>query len=159
VLAILLSRARYYTQQYTGKNKPRDDEGFVSVKTCMSPILESPSSTTYFSKPSFDANFSKREGNILHHDPTLTAFTQLGAFKLQCNRALISLIDSKNQYILSEATKNVSLRSPHKADSGDGLFLGTRVLDRAWGICPQTIENFQDEDSSMERPDSLSMSS
>jgi hypothetical protein len=127
----------------------------------MSPILESPTSSAHFSKPPFDSNrlLNRADDNLLYHDPTLTAFAQLAAFKLQCNRAIISLIDSNTQYILSEATKSVSLKSPHSADSGDGLFLGARFLDRAWGMCPETIEFFQDEDGNMSKSESFSQSS
>jgi hypothetical protein len=124
----------------------------------MSQTPETPSSNQHTSKEARAKTWSldRAEDNIFCHDPTLTAFAQLGTFKLHCNRAIISLVDSKSQYILSEATKSVSLKASHKADPGDELFLGNRFRDRAWGICPATIEYFQDEDGSLPNSDTLS---
>ncbi|EHL03764.1 hypothetical protein M7I_0116 [Glarea lozoyensis 74030] len=146
----------YYKHQHEGPKKLADDES-SSFRTCMSPILESPTPGSLFTKPPIDSTRvpNRADDNLLYHDPTLTAFAQLAAFKLQCNRAIISLIDSNIRYILSEATKSVSLKSPHRADSGDGLFLGARFLDRAWGMCPETIEFFQDEDGSVSKTESF----
>jgi hypothetical protein len=124
----------------------------------MSPILESPSSNAHLSQPARETNWTldRADDNLFYHDPTLTAFAQLATFKLKCKRALISLVDSKTQYILSEATKSLSLKSPHKADPGDELLLGARFRDRAWGICPATIEYFQDEDGNAAKLETLS---
>lgn len=68
------------------------------------------------------------DSQLLSHDPTLTAFAQLGAFRLNCERSFISLMDYDNQYILAEATRSVSLQSPEQCDEGDEVYLGPRVL-------------------------------
>ncbi|QSZ37836.1 hypothetical protein DSL72_008936 [Monilinia vaccinii-corymbosi] len=78
----------------------------------------------------------------LTHDPTLTAFAQLGAYRLNTERSFISLMDSENQYIIAEATKSVSLHTQDLTDPDDRIFLGARILDMVWGICPNTIQMF-----------------
>lgn len=88
------------------------------------------------------------DSQLLTHDPTLTAFAQLGAFRLNCQRSFISLMDRDNQYILAEATRSVSLVSPAVCDQGDEVYLGARVLDMLWGVCPNTIQVFTAKDGS-----------
>ena len=88
------------------------------------------------------------DSQLLAHDPTLTAFAQLGAFRLRCQRSFISLMDHENQYILAEATQSVSLNSPDQSLPGDEIYLGARVLDMIWGVCPNTIQVFTAADDS-----------
>ncbi|PQE21560.1 hsp90 protein [Rutstroemia sp. NJR-2017a WRK4] len=85
---------------------------------------------------------------LLKHDPTLTAFAQLGAFKLDTERSYISLMDTENQYIIAEATRSTSLYDRDKCDEGDEISLGARILDVNWGICPNTIQVFTATDDS-----------
>ncbi|KAF7932165.1 hypothetical protein BELL_0141g00110 [Botrytis elliptica] len=82
----------------------------------------------------------------LRHDPTLTAFAQLGAYRLNTERSFISLMDSHNQYIIAEATRSVSLHERDVTKPGDEIFLGARILDMHWGICPNTIQIFTGKD-------------
>ncbi|KAF7865758.1 hypothetical protein EAF04_005923 [Stromatinia cepivora] len=82
----------------------------------------------------------------LRHDPTLTAFAQLGAYRLNTERCFISLMDSHNQYIIAEATRSVSLHTRDLTKPGDEIFLGARILDMHWGICPNTIQVFTAKD-------------
>lgn len=42
-------------------------------------------------------------------DKALSAFAQLAVFRLNVKRAMVSLIDTNNQYILAEATRNLRL--------------------------------------------------
>lgn len=44
-------------------------------------------------------------------DKALSAFAQLAVFRLNVKRCMVSLIDSSNQYILAEATRNLRLGS------------------------------------------------
>ena len=74
----------------------------------------------------------------LKHDSTLTAFAQLGAFRLDCQRSFISLMDHDNQYILAEATRSVSLHDLDQTAPGDEVYLGPRILDIMWGVCPSS---------------------
>ncbi|KAK6581927.1 hypothetical protein PZA11_005624 [Diplocarpon coronariae] len=89
------------------------------------------------------------ESRLLVHDPTLTAFTQLAAYRLNCERSFISLMDHDYQYILAEATRSVSLLAQDQCDSGDEVYLGPRVLDRVWGVCPNTLQVFTAKDRSL----------
>ncbi|APA15360.1 hypothetical protein sscle_14g101300 [Sclerotinia sclerotiorum 1980 UF-70] len=82
----------------------------------------------------------------LRHDPTLTAFAQLGAYRLNTERSFISLMDTHNQYIIAEATRSVSLHTRDLTKPGDEIFLGARILDMHWGICPNTIQIFTAKD-------------
>ncbi|KAI5195386.1 hypothetical protein AUEXF2481DRAFT_33967 [Aureobasidium subglaciale EXF-2481] len=77
--------------------------------------------------------------------PLLTAITQNGALRMNCDRAFVSLIDSSTQYILAEATRTISLRdSSNFANPQDALFLGVQTLDKEYGICPQSVAIFTD---------------
>jgi hypothetical protein len=58
-------------------------------------------------------------------------------------------MDDKNQFILAEATRSVSLNSKEKSDEGDEVYLGARVLDMKWGVCPNTIQVFTAKDDSL----------
>ncbi|MCJ1383339.1 hypothetical protein MMC17_006452 [Xylographa soralifera] len=84
-------------------------------------------------------------------DTSLTAFAQLGALKLDCQRSFISLMDNENQYILAEATRTVSLTSEDVHDGGDddAVYLGATTLDLLWGVCPSTIRLFTSTDGSL----------
>jgi hypothetical protein len=59
-------------------------------------------------------------------------------------------MDHENQYILAEATRSVSLNDQKVSDQGDVVYLGARVLDMVWGVCPNTIQVFTTEDGSLD---------
>lgn len=72
---------------------------------------------------------------LASRDTTLTAFAQLAALRLNVRRAMVSLIDSKHQYILAEATKTLSLVDDTRHAEGDALWLGTTSLAREDAVC------------------------
>ena len=76
-------------------------------------------------------------------DTALTAFAQLGALRLNASRALISLIDSKTQYILAEATRSLSLQSDTRHDQSDSLWLGAVAIPSRRGICGFMLDGLQ----------------
>ncbi|PVH73765.1 hypothetical protein DL98DRAFT_468841 [Cadophora sp. DSE1049] len=80
------------------------------------------------------------ETKRLVHDSTLTAFAQLGAFRLDCQRSFISLMDHDNQYILAEATRSVSLHKLDECAPGDEVYLGPRILDLILNIDTSQIK-------------------
>ncbi|MCJ1430830.1 hypothetical protein MMC27_000180 [Xylographa pallens] len=84
-------------------------------------------------------------------DTSLTAFAQLGALKLDCQRSFISLMDNEHQYILAEATRTVSLTSEDVHDGGDddAVYLGATTLDLLYGVCPSTMRLFTSTDRSL----------
>ncbi|KAM0820963.1 hypothetical protein AB5N19_06785 [Seiridium cardinale] len=58
------------------------------------------------------------------HDATLTALAQLAALRLNVKRAMVSLIDTKTQIILAEATQTLSLVDEARHAPGDHIWLG-----------------------------------
>ncbi|KAJ3957415.1 hypothetical protein N0V92_006030 [Colletotrichum tropicale] len=74
-------------------------------------------------------------------DAFLTAFAQLGALRMGASRALISLFDSKCQYIVAEATPNLLLapNATPDADAGEKLWLCGTALPRAHGVCESVL--------------------
>ena len=73
-------------------------------------------------------------------DSTLSAFAQLATLRLDCSRALISLIDGNHQYILSEATRTLSIQSDTRHGPGDALWLGSVVIPRSKGFCGLALQ-------------------
>jgi hypothetical protein len=83
-------------------------------------------------------------------DTSLTAYAQLSALKLDCQRSFISLIDHETQYIIAEATRTVSLETGETdAGADDAIYLGATTLDIYWGVCPHSISVFTSTDSSL----------
>ncbi|TDZ31940.1 Hybrid signal transduction protein dokA [Colletotrichum spinosum] len=84
-------------------------------------------------------------------DRTLTAFSQLAVLKLDVRRAMVSLIDSTTQTILSEATRNIQLGDLDGAagsasqDSSNAanndLWLGATILSRPDAVCEHAMIN------------------
>ncbi|EFQ26875.1 hsp90-like protein [Colletotrichum graminicola] len=71
-------------------------------------------------------------------DPALTAFAELGVLRLNASRALISLFDTKYQYIIAEATPSLSLTpktKPTGLGPGEHLLLSGTALPRSSGMC------------------------
>ncbi|KAK1585410.1 hsp90-like protein [Colletotrichum navitas] len=71
-------------------------------------------------------------------DPALTAFAELGVLRLNASRALISLFDTKYQYIVAEATPSLSLTpktKPIGLGPGEHLLLSGTALPRSSGMC------------------------
>lgn len=81
---------------------------------------------------------------ILNADPTLNALVQLGAHRLGCDRAFLSLIDRNYQFVVAEMTRSHSLNEK-KHGPNEHIFLGVTKLEAYWGVCPTTIKAFMDE--------------
>ena len=64
--------------------------------------------------------------------------------RLECDRAFISLIDGRHQYIIAEATRTMSIRDPDRYSPDDAIYLGMQTLDIAFGVCSNTINVFAD---------------
>jgi signal transduction histidine kinase len=81
-------------------------------------------------------------------DVNLTALVQLGALKLDCDRSFLSLIDGNTQYIIAEATRATSVQFAPDNDeiaAADKLYLGVLLMDKTWGVCPNTMKCFTGE--------------
>ncbi|KAI3321414.1 hypothetical protein HD806DRAFT_152113 [Xylariaceae sp. AK1471] len=81
---------------------------------------------------------------LLNADPTLNALVQLGAHRLGCDRAFLSLIDRQYQFVVAETTRTHSLTEKRSAPN-EHMFLGVTKLDACWGVCPVTMNAFLDE--------------
>ncbi|KAF4952621.1 hypothetical protein FSARC_12606 [Fusarium sarcochroum] len=94
-------------------------------------------------------------------DVTLTAFCQLAALRLNTTRALISLFDRSNQYVVAESTQDLPLLPDGGITQRDqGLWLcGTR-FPRSFGVCERVLVAPTNEplfcnpsvDSSLDKP-------
>jgi hypothetical protein len=58
---------------------------------------------------------------------------------MDCDRAFLSLIDNRSQFICAEMTRHQSLFSP---DPNEPLLLGTARIALEWGVCPYTMSTF-----------------
>ncbi|KAG4442012.1 hypothetical protein IFR05_002480 [Cadophora sp. M221] len=100
--------------------------------------------------PALGVPETPENAQLLSHDSTLTAFAQLGVCRLDCERSFISLMDHESQYILAEATRSVSLLCQEECYPGDEVYLGPRIIDLIWGVCPNTIQVFTAKDGSLD---------
>lgn len=96
-----------------------------------------PDFDTASSSPIFPDDFVPQSSS----DTALTAFAQLTALRLDVTRVLISLIDSRNQYVLAEATRTLSMQSDQRHGPNDALWLGSVVIPRNQGICELVLES------------------
>lgn len=71
-------------------------------------------------------------------DSALTAFAQLAVLRLKTSRALISLFDTASQYIVAEATPDLSLQPTHPAGKTP-LWLSGTAIPRSHGICEYVL--------------------
>jgi hypothetical protein len=58
---------------------------------------------------------------------------------MDCDRAFLSLIDNRNQFICAEMTKSQPLDS---GGSAQPLLLGAARIPLEWGVCPYTMSVF-----------------
>ncbi|KAG7130944.1 Histidine protein kinase NIK1 like [Verticillium longisporum] len=71
-------------------------------------------------------------------DTNLTALAQLCALRLNASRALVSLFDSRRQYIVAEATPTIPLHA-NATRIQDHLWLCGTAVPRAFGICDHVL--------------------
>lgn len=138
---------RYYTPEKWKLTRESEDDDFNTKGNGLpETICEAEEQPDIAENPKENETGGPDSSKRLRHDPTLTAFAQLGAYRLNTERSFISLMDSHNQYIIAEATRSVSLHERDLTKPGDEIFLGARILDMHWGICPNTIQMFTAKD-------------
>ncbi|KAF2703474.1 hypothetical protein K504DRAFT_508044 [Pleomassaria siparia CBS 279.74] len=76
---------------------------------------------------------------IPNSDVTLNALVQHGTHMMDCDRAFLSLIDNRSQFICAEMTRHQSLV---RQDPTRPLLLGIAKVALEWGVCPYTISVF-----------------
>ncbi|KAJ4291281.1 hypothetical protein N0V88_006283 [Collariella sp. IMI 366227] len=81
---------------------------------------------------------------FINTDATLNALTQLGALRLNCDRAFISLIDRRYQFVVTEITRTHSFVNI-KSAPGDTVAIGVCKIRNCDGVCPATMKAFMDE--------------
>jgi signal transduction histidine kinase/GAF domain-containing protein len=74
-------------------------------------------------------------------DRSLTAFAQLATLRLDTRRAMVSLIDSNQQYILAEATQTLSLFAPTAEKPEDEVWLGNAIVNKTDAVCYHTFSS------------------
>ncbi|KAJ5135671.1 CheY-like superfamily [Penicillium bovifimosum] len=72
-------------------------------------------------------------------DPVLTAFAQLGALRLDAQRAIISLFGRREQHILTEATRTLSLQNDADHNSHDELWVGSCTISYDRSLCKSVL--------------------
>ncbi|KAJ8117060.1 hypothetical protein OPT61_g1647 [Boeremia exigua] len=73
-------------------------------------------------------------------DTVLTAHAQLASWRLNAERAMISLIDEETQYFVAESTKTVHLDdSAQYDDPEDAIWAGCVRVPKAGRLCEHTI--------------------
>lgn len=102
--------------------------------------------SSYLSAASFPPGLPVQfqETARLNSDPALNALTQMGALRLGVDRAFISLIDRKYQYVVTEMTRSHSLVDM-KCAQGDHIAIGVCKINNCDGVCPATMKAFMDE--------------
>lgn len=80
----------------------------------------------------------KKPGARSSPDHALTAFAQLGTFRLHARCALVSIFDHRHQYVLAEATRTLSLTKGHADEDQDILCFGAVVIERFGSPCEYT---------------------
>ncbi|EXJ60232.1 hypothetical protein A1O7_04384 [Cladophialophora yegresii CBS 114405] len=74
-------------------------------------------------------------------DTALNAFAELLLLRLNATHALISLIDSSQQYVLAEAATASATQSGFAAKNNNALWIGSVVLPRETGLCSLVLSN------------------
>jgi signal transduction histidine kinase len=91
-------------------------------------------------QPSSSPRFALERVPRSSYDTTLSSFAQLATLRLNTRRALISLIDQTNQYIIAEATQTLSLQSDSVHNDQDELWFGCTTLPRSQGLCEKALK-------------------
>lgn len=74
-------------------------------------------------------------------DPVLTAFAQLGTLRLDAQRSLISLFGRKEQHVLTEATRTLSLQNDGTDDARDELWVGSSTMSYDRSLCKSVMNS------------------
>lgn len=97
--------------------------------------------------PLKETNFNTQQS---FSDTALTAFAQLIALRLTCQRAIVSLIDHENEYFLAESTSTLS----HIDDDGFAqnawLSISGARVPRGASLCEQTLRLVPNQDTTAE---------
>lgn len=90
-------------------------------------------------------------------DTTLTAFTQLAAWRLGTRRAMIFFFDSDHAYVIAESTQTLSFTNGSHHAPEDSLWLGFTKIPRGLSVCEVTATLPANEGSNAQDPDTCSV--
>ncbi|KAJ5286597.1 hypothetical protein N7478_002283 [Penicillium angulare] len=76
-------------------------------------------------------------------DPALTSFAQLGTFRLNAKRTLISLFGRSAQFVLTEATSNLGLSGDPSDNERQGLWIGCCTVNYQRSLCKSLVKHSQ----------------
>ncbi|KAJ5088487.1 hypothetical protein N7456_012103 [Penicillium angulare] len=76
-------------------------------------------------------------------DPAMTSFAQLGAFRLNAKRTLISLFGRSTQFVLAEATTNLGLSGDPSDNEREGIWIGCCTVNYQRSLCKSLIKHSQ----------------
>ncbi|OCL12002.1 hypothetical protein AOQ84DRAFT_286070 [Glonium stellatum] len=100
-------------------------------------------------RPTNTLSASRFDDNRGSGDSVLRALSQLVAWRLNVQRALISLIDRETQYFVAESTKTLGLEDDTQYDDpDDAIWAGCTSVPKAGRLCEYTISTMPKEDGS-----------
>ncbi|KAJ5725068.1 uncharacterized protein N7483_006425 [Penicillium malachiteum] len=76
-------------------------------------------------------------------DSSLTSFAQLGTLRLNAKRTLISLFGRSAQFVLAEATRDVSLHDDGSDKAHQGLWIGCCTMSYERSLCKTIMAHSQ----------------
>ncbi|KOS46648.1 hypothetical protein ACN38_g2374 [Penicillium nordicum] len=74
-------------------------------------------------------------------DPVLTVFAQLGTLRLDAQRSLITLFGRKEEHILTEATRTLSLQNDCNDNARDELWVGSSTMSYGRSLCRSVVNS------------------
>ncbi|KAG0647333.1 Hybrid signal transduction dokA [Hyphodiscus hymeniophilus] len=136
-------RAREVYRYFQPGNEilPRDATVPIIATPLGGPAI--PTTTTTFQATNFDTQQS-------FSDTALTAFVQLIALRLQCQRAIVSLIDHENEYFLAESTSTLSLLNGEGPTQNASLSISGARVPRSASLCEETLRLVPNQQTSAE---------
>ncbi|KAF2124511.1 hypothetical protein P153DRAFT_258775, partial [Dothidotthia symphoricarpi CBS 119687] len=87
----------------------------------------------------FDVAFGPPTNPFPSSDLTLNALVQHGVHMMDCDRAFLSLIDNRSQFVCAEMTRDQPLVRQNPLQP---LLLGISRIALEWGVCPYTMSIF-----------------
>lgn len=97
--------------------------------------------------PLKETNFNTQQS---FSDTALTAFAQLIALRLACQRAIVSLIDHENEYFLAESTSTLSHTDDDGLAQNAWLSISGARVPRGASLCEQTLRLVPNQDTTAE---------
>jgi hypothetical protein len=113
------------------------------------PLLTTPSDepTTFGGTIPQVTNFDTQQS---FSDTALTAFAQLIALRLHCQRAIVSLIDHENEYFLAESTSTLSLLDGEASKQNASLSISGARVPRKASLCEETLRLVPNQETTAE---------